>query len=142
QRDFVAGRLQRDANENARVTLLLEDGTEYPHAGSLQFAEVTVDSTTGSVLLRAVFPNPERILLPGMFVRATLLQGNNDHALLVPKAAVQRNGRGEPTVLVVGEGNLVSERAIELGSGVGSDWLVTAGLAAGDRVIVEGLQKA
>lgn len=142
QRDFAAGRLQRDANQNARVTLLLEDGSEYQHAGSLQFAEVTVESSTGSVLLRAVFPNPDRVLLPGMFVRATLSQGSNGEALLVPKAAVQRNARGEPTVLVVGEGNLVSERAIELGSGVGSDWLVTSGLAAGERVIVEGLQKA
>lgn len=142
QRDFAAGRLQRDANQNARVTLLLEDGTEYPHAGALQFSEVTVESSTGSVLLRAVFPNPGRILLPGMFVRATLSQGSNSEALLVPKAAVQRNARGEPTVLVVDAGDAVSERVVELGSSVGSDWLVTDGLAAGERVIVEGLQKA
>jgi len=142
QRDFAAGRLQRDANQNARVTLLLEDGTEYPHTGSLQFSEVTVDSTTGSVLLRAVFPNPDRMLLPGMFVRATLSQGSNSEALLVPQAGVQRNARGEPTVLVVDENNLVSERVIQVGSSVGSEWMVTSGLAAGERVIVEGLQKA
>lgn len=142
QRDFAAGRLQRDANQNARVTLLLEDGTEYPHAGSLQFSEVTVESSTGSVLLRAVFPNPDRILLPGMFVRATLSQGSNSEALLVPNAAVQRNARGEPTVLVVDAENKVSERVIQVGTSVGSEWLVTGGLAAGERVIVEGLQKA
>lgn len=142
QRDLAAGRLQRDANQNARVTLLLEDGTEYPHVGSLQFSEVTVEATTGSVLLRAVFPNPDRILLPGMFVRATLSQGSSSEALLVPNAGVQRNARGEPTVLVVDGDNLVSERIIQVGSSVGNAWLVTGGVAAGERVIVEGLQKA
>jgi membrane fusion protein (multidrug efflux system) len=142
QRDLAEGRLQRDAHQNARVTLTLEDGTPYPHAGSLQFAEVTVETSTGSVLLRARFPNPDRLLLPGMFVRAQLSRGSASEALLVPQAAVQRNGRGEPVVLVVGEENEVGERVIELGPTVGSDWLVTGGLKAGERIIVEGLQKA
>lgn len=142
QRDFAEGRLQRDANQNARVLLTLEDGTPYPQAGALQFSEVTVDSTTGSVLLRAQFPNPDRVLLPGMFVRARLSSGSASEALLVPQAAVQRNGRGEPVVLVVDGENKVSERVIQLGPTVGSEWLVTGGLAAGERVIVEGLQKA
>lgn len=142
QRDFAAGRLQRDADQAARVTLTLEDGSEYAHAGSLQFSEVTVDPTTGSVLLRAVFPNPDRLLLPGMFVRATLARGSSSDALLVPQAGVSRNARGEPTVLVVNEANQVSERVIGVGPSVGSDWLVTDGLAAGERIVVEGLQKA
>jgi membrane fusion protein (multidrug efflux system) len=142
QRDFAEGRLQRDANQNARVLLTLEDGAAYPHAGSLKFAEVTVESSTGSVLLRAQFPNPDGVLLPGMFVRARLSRGSASEALLVPQAAVQRNGRGEPVVLVVGEEDKVSERVIQLGPTVGSEWLVTGGLAAGERIIVEGLQKA
>jgi membrane fusion protein (multidrug efflux system) len=142
QRDFAEGRLQRDANQNARVQLTLEDGTPYPHAGALQFSEVTVESSTGSVLLRAQFPNPDGVLLPGMFVRARLSSGSASEALLVPQAAVQRNGRGEPVVLVVDEENKVSERVIQLGPTVGSQWLVTGGLAAGERIIVEGLQKA
>jgi membrane fusion protein (multidrug efflux system) len=142
QRDFAEGRLQRDANQNARVLLTLEDGAAYPHAGSLKFAEVTVESSTEPVLLRAQFPNPDGVLLPGMFVRARLSRGSASEALLVPQAAVQRNGRGEPVVLVVGEEDKVSERVIQLGPTVGSEWLVTGGLAAGERIIVEGLQKA
>ena len=142
QRDFAAGRLQRDAAQNARVLLTLEDGTPYAHAGSLQFSEVTVEASTGSVLLRAQFPNPDRLLLPGMFVRAQLSSGSASEALLVPQAAVSRNARGEPTVLVVDGDNMVSERVIQLGPTVGSEWLVTSGLTAGERVIVDGLQKA
>jgi membrane fusion protein (multidrug efflux system) len=142
QREFTAGRLQRAGTGQARVTLALEDGSEYALEGALQFSEVTVDAGTGSVLLRAVFPNPERLLLPGMFVRATLAQGTRSQALLVPQAGVSRNARGEATVLVLGAGNMVSERVIQVDQAVGSDWLVTSGLAAGDRVIVEGLQKA
>lgn len=142
QRDFKEGRLQRDAKQKVPVTVVLEDGTTYPHTGSLQFTEVTVESGTGSVLLRAEFPNPDRVLLPGMFVRATLAQGSNAQALLVTQAAVSRNARGQPTVLVVDEENKVSERVIEVGDAVGSDWVVTSGLQAGERVIVEGLQKA
>jgi membrane fusion protein (multidrug efflux system) len=141
QRDFAAGRLQRDARQQAKVSLLLEDGSAYPEPGSLQFSEVTVDAGTGSVLLRAVFPNPSRMLLPGMFVRATLQQGRSSEALVVPQGGVSRNARGEPTVLVVGEDNVLAERVIQVSRSVGSDWLVSGGLAAGERVVVDGLQR-
>jgi membrane fusion protein (multidrug efflux system) len=142
QREFAAGRLQRSGSGQARVTLTLEDGSAYPLEGALQFSEVTVDAGTGSVLLRAVFPNPERLLLPGMFVRARLAQGSSGEALLVPQAGVSRNARGEATVLVVDAASQVSERVIQVDRAIGSDWLVTGGLAAGEQVIVEGLQKA
>jgi membrane fusion protein (multidrug efflux system) len=141
QREFAAGRLQRDARQQAKVSLLLEDGSAYPEPGSLQFSEVTVDAGTGSVLLRAVFPNPSRMLLPGMFVRATLQQGRSSEALVVPQGGVSRNARGEPTVLVVGEDNVLAERVIQVSRSVGSDWLVSGGLAAGERVVVDGLQR-
>jgi membrane fusion protein (multidrug efflux system) len=143
QQDFAAGRLQRDDKQRqAQVMLTLEDGTTYAHAGSLQFSEVTVDPGTGSVLLRAVFPNPQRLLLPGMFVRARLSQGSSVKALLVPLAGVSRNARGDATVLVVAADNKVAERVIQVDRSVGSNWLVKSGLEPGERVIVEGLQKA
>jgi membrane fusion protein (multidrug efflux system) len=143
QQDFAAGRLQRDdTRRQAQVTLTLEDGSTYAHTGTLQFSEVTVDPGTGSVLLRAVFPNPQRLLLPGMFVRAKLGQGSSGNALLVPLAAVSRNARGDATVLVVAADNKVTERVIQVDRGIGSNWLVRSGLAPGERVIVEGLQKA
>ncbi len=141
RRDLEAGRLQ-DAGRKAKVQLLLEDGSTYAAPGSLQFTEVTVDTGTGSVLLRAEFPNRERVLLPGMFVRARLELGRNPAALRVPQAAVGRNGRGEPTVLLVDAQGKVSEKVIQADRAIGSDWLVGGGLAAGDRVIIEGLQKA
>ncbi len=142
QRDFAAGRLQRAAADKARVTLTLEDGSRYAQEGSLQFAEVTVDPGTGSVLLRAEFPNPDRVLLPGMFVRARLPQGSTSQALLLPQSAVTRNARGEATVLVVDADDKVSERVIQVDRVVGNRWLVSSGVEAGERVIVEGLQKA
>jgi membrane fusion protein, multidrug efflux system len=142
RRDFDAGILQRDARQHAKVTLTLEDGSSYSAAGSLQFSEVTVDESTGSVLLRAEFPNPDRTLLPGMFVRARLAVGSSQQALLVPQAAVSRNARGEATVLVVDADSKVSERVIDVDRAVGSNWLVSAGLTAGERLVVEGLQKA
>jgi membrane fusion protein (multidrug efflux system) len=141
QREFDEGRLQRDGQQKARVVVQLEDGTEYPEPGTLQFSEVTVESGTGSVLLRAVVPNPRRTLLPGMFVRATLPQGSSSQALVVPQAAVSRNARGEPTVLVVDAENKLSERVIQVNRAVGSDWLVNGGLSAGERVVVDGLQR-
>lgn len=141
QREFDEGRLQRDGQQKARVVVQLEDGTEYPEPGTLQFSEVTVESGTGSVLLRAVVPNPRRTLLPGMFVRATLPQGSSSQALVVPQAAVSRNARGEPTVLVVDAENTLSERVIQVNRAVGSDWLVNGGLSAGERVVVDGLQR-
>lgn len=142
RRDLEAGRLQGAGARMAKVNLVLEDGSTYAESGSLQFSEVSVDVGTGSVLLRAEFPNREYTLLPGMFVRARLELGRNPQALLVPQAAVGRNGRGEPVVLLVDAAGKVSEKVIEAQRAVGNAWLVTAGVAAGDRVIVEGLQKA
>lgn len=142
RRDFDEGRLQRDSQQQAKVSLTLEDGSTYPDEGSLQFSEVTVDSGTGSVLLRAVFPNPKGTLLPGMFVRAKLALGSNNEALLVPQGAVSRNARGEATVMLVDAEGKASEHVITVDRAVGNRWLVSDGLAAGDRVIVDGLQKA
>jgi len=142
RQDFTSGRLQRNAQQQARVRLTLEDGSRYEAEGALQFSEVTVDPGTGSVLLRAVFPNPQRTLLPGMFVRATLPLGGNSTALVVPQAAVSRNARGDATVMMVDAAGKVSERVISVDRVVGSSWLVSEGLKAGETVIVEGLQKA
>ncbi|AOB38665.1 efflux RND transporter periplasmic adaptor subunit [Bordetella parapertussis] len=136
-----SGLLQREAGEqSARVTLTLEDGTQYDQDGKLQFSEVTVDPGTGSVLLRAVFPNPQRKLLPGMFVRARLAEGVASEGLLVPQRGVTRNQRGLPTALVVNVENKVELRTLKTDRAIGDQWLVSSGLAAGDRVIVEGLQ--
>jgi len=142
QRDLGAGVLQADKATQAQVTLVLEDGTTYAHTGQLQFSEATVDRGTGSIVLRAVFPNPRRELLPGMFVRARLSQAVSHDALLVPQAGVSRNARGQATVLVVGSDNVANERVVKTGRVINNQWLVTEGLAAGERVIVEGLQKA
>lgn len=126
--------------QTARVTLTLDDGTPYRLEGTLQFSEVVVDPTTGTVTLRAEFPNPDATLLPGMFVRATVVTGIDDDALLVPQRGVSRDSRGAATVLIVDDNGIVQLRAITVGRTVGPDWLVTSGLAAGERVIVEGLQ--
>ncbi|WP_293765008.1 efflux RND transporter periplasmic adaptor subunit [uncultured Aquitalea sp.] len=140
RRDFASGALHGQ-NGKARVKLILEDGSEYTTAGELEFSDVTVDAGTGMVTLRAVFPNPRAELLPGMFVRARLEQGVRNHAILVPQQAVSRNQKGEPTVMVVGPDNKAALRVIKTTQTVGSRWLVDGGLAAGDKVIVEGLQK-
>lgn len=142
QQDIAAGHLQQDARHEAVVALTLEDGRQYPLKGRLRFTEVTVDEGTGSVVLRAEFPNPDRLLLPGMFVRAQLESGRNPEALLVPQAGVSRNARGEATVMVVDAEGTVGERVVEVSRATGSHWIVTKGLSAGERVIVEGLQKA
>jgi len=139
QRELAAGQLQ--GVKEASAQLILEDGTVYPEAGKLQFSEVSVDQGTGSVTLRAVFPNPNQALLPGMFVRALVKEGVNEEAILVPQRGVTRNPRGEPTALVVGADNRVEQRALTTERVLGDKWLVTGGLKAGDRVIVEGLQK-
>jgi len=141
RRDVATGKLKQANNDEAAVTLVLEDGTEYPEAGKLQFSEVAVDPGTGSVTLRAVFPNPRRELLPGMFVRATVKEGTKEEAILVPQRGVTRNQKGEPTALVVGEANKVELRVLKAERAIGDSWLVTDGVKAGDRVIVEGLQK-
>ena len=142
QRELASGRLQQDKAVTARVMLTLEDGSAYPEAGELRFSEVTVDAGTGSVLLRASFPNPRRELLPGMFVRARVGQAVATQALLVPQAGVSRNERGLPTVLVIGADDMAEERVLTTGRVIDNQWQVLDGLKAGDRVIVEGLQRA
>ena len=142
RRELANGTLRRDENGQAVVRLLLEDGTEYPEAGRLQFSEVIVDQGTGSLTFRAVFPNPQGQLLPGLFVRARVEEGVTDHALMVPQQAVTRTARGEATALVVDAEGTVSARIIQAERAIGTSWLVTDGLKAGDRVIVEGVQRA
>ncbi len=131
---MLTGQIARDS---APVQLILETGSVYPSVGSLRFADVTVDPTTGSQTIRAVFPNPHRLLLPGMFVRARLVQGTQARGMLVPQAAVTRDPRGRPTVMVVGPGNKATIRVIETSQSVGDSWLVSSGLRPGDKVIVE-----
>lgn len=139
KRDLASGQLKSAGK--ARVKLILEDGTSYPLEGSLQFSEVTVDQGTGAITLRAVFPNPNQDLLPGMYVRATLETGVDEQAILVPQRGVTRNNKGEATVLVLEPDNRVQMRVIEVSRAMGEMWLVASGLKAGERVIVEGLQK-
>jgi membrane fusion protein, multidrug efflux system len=124
-----------------KVTLALEDGTRYPLEGTLQFRDISVDPTTGSVILRAVFPNPKGLLLPGMFVRTVIEEGVNDQAILIPQQAVSRDPKGNALVLVVGADGKVAPRPIVLERAIRDQWIVASGLAAGDHVIVEGGMK-
>lgn len=124
-----------------KVNLLLEDGTPYPAEGRLQFRDVSVDQATGSVVLRMVFPNPRRTLLPGMFVRAIVEEGESSLAILAPQQGVGRDQKGTAFALVVGAGGKVEKRELRLDRAIGPDWLVTSGLASGDRLIVEGREK-
>jgi membrane fusion protein (multidrug efflux system) len=139
---MAAGTLKSVAPDAAQVTLLLEDGTVYQHPGKLLFSDITVDPNTGMVTLRAEFPNPERLLLPGMFARARLEQAVQEQAITAPMRAVTRGAEGNATVLVVGADDKVELRQVKLGEAVGDTWVVTDGLKAGERVVVEGLQKA
>ena len=141
QREFASGQIKKLGEGQARAQLILEDSTRYEPAGKLQFAEVAVDSGTGSVTLRAVFPNPRHVLLPGMFVHEQLEEGVNEQGLLVPQRAITHNSRGEATTMVVSANNTVSTRVIKTERAVGDEWLVSDGVAAGDRVIVAGLQR-
>jgi membrane fusion protein (multidrug efflux system) len=141
KRDIKNGLVQKDAPLTAKVRLVLEDGSTYPLEGKLQFTDVTVDPSSGAVTIRAVFPNPQGVLLPGMFVRAVVTEAVAPDALLVPQQGVSRDPRGAATVLVVNAQDKAELRKIELGQAVGSNWLVTKGLRPGDRVIVEGLQR-
>lgn len=129
------------APASAQVRLILEDGSTYPIAGALAFSDVTVDQGTGSIGLRAIFPNPDGTLLPGLYVRARLEQGVATSAILVPQAAVSRDPKGDATAYVVDAGGKAQLRQISVSRTVGDRWLVTSGLKAGERVIVEGLQK-
>lgn len=138
--DLASGRLQKAGNNAATVKLLLEDGSEYPQAGQLEFSEVSVDPGTGSVTLRAVFPNPKHDLLPGMFVHAQLQAGVSAQAILAPQQGVTRNLKGQPTALVVNQHDQVELRELQAERTAGNAWLINQGLQAGDRLIVEGLQ--
>src|ERR1700759_1203665 len=140
QRAFADGMLKKVGDEQAEARLILEDDTPYSEAGKLQFTEVTVDPGTGSVSLRAIFPNPKHTLLPGMFVRERIEEGMNETGLLVPQRAVARNERGEPTVTVVGADNKTALRVIKTDRAIGDQWLVTDGVAAGEKVIRSGIQ--
>jgi membrane fusion protein (multidrug efflux system) len=141
RRELANGQIQAVGPNEAKVKIYLDDGSVYPLDGRLEFTDITVDPTTGSVKLRAIFPNPDQILLPGMFVRAHLHEGIDDHAILVPQVAVARDAKGNPTVMIVGADNKVEARAITVSRTHGSDWVVDSGLNPGDRVIVAGLQK-
>ena len=136
---FTNGEL-RSAAEEAPVRLKLENGAMYPHEGRLQFTDVSVDESTGMVSLRALFPNPEHILLPGMYVRAVIAEGVDGNALLVPQRALRRDPKGQASVLLVDGGGKVDVRLVDVGRTVGDSWQVLSGLKPGDRVIVEGGQ--
>lgn len=142
RRELASGQIKSSGENQAQVTLTLEDGSSYDQPGQLQFAETTVDASTGSVTLRAIFPNPQKLLLPGMFVTARLGEGVSEDAILVPQQGVTHNAQGEPTALVVTPDNKVELRVIKTDRAIRDKWLVTDGLHVGDRVIVDGLQKA
>jgi len=141
RRDVASGRLKLKGPGQAKVTLLLEDGTPYPESGTLQFTDITVDPGTGSVTVRAIFPNPRQVLLPGMFVRARIDRGVDDTAMLVPQVGVTHDPQGQATALVVGTDNKVASRVIETTRTLDDQWVVQGGLDEGERVIVAGLQK-
>jgi membrane fusion protein (multidrug efflux system) len=136
RQQIMSGQVSRDGN--ARVQLTLEDGSTYGPQGTLRFADVTVDPTTGSQIIRALFPNPNGLLLPGMFVRAALVQGTQAKAMLVPQRAVSRDEKGQPTTLVIGADGKVQPRMLQANRTIGDNWLVTGGIKPGDKVIVEG----
>jgi len=141
QRRLENGLLTRDATNANQVQLILGDGTKYPLPGTLQFRDVSVDPTTASVILRAVFPNPNGVLLPGMFVRAVVKEGVDEQAILVPQQTVSRDTKGNPVALIVNAAGKVEQRQLSIDRAIGSQWLVSSGLAPGDRVIAEGMQK-
>jgi membrane fusion protein (multidrug efflux system) len=141
RREIASGQIKSVGDNEAPITLALEDGSPYDEPGALQFSEVTVDQGTGSVILRAVFANPKAFLLPGMFVTAHLEEGVADNGILVPQQGVMRDPRGQPSVYLVTADNKVELRAIRTDRAIGDKWLVVDGLAAGDRVIIRGLQK-
>ncbi|AFJ47931.1 efflux RND transporter periplasmic adaptor subunit [Shimwellia blattae] len=140
KQELANGTLKQE-NGKAKVTVVTAEGVTFPQTGSLEFSDVTVDQTTGSITLRAIFPNPDHTLLPGMFLRARLEEGVRSDALLVPQQGVTRTPRGDASALVVGADNKVENRTITAPTAIGDKWLVTSGLKAGDRVIVTGLQK-
>lgn len=141
KREFANGNLAKVSKDEARIVVVLEDGTTYNHEGVLKFSGVTVNPTSGAVTLRAVVPNKEQLLLPGMYVRARIQQAMDEKAILVPQQSVSRNPQGEAIVWVVNKAGLVELRTLSADQSVGSAWLVKKGLAEGEQVIVEGAQK-
>lgn len=133
-------RLKRNGTKQDKVKILLEDGTPYPSEGTLQFRDVSVDPTTGSVTLRIIVPNPDGLLLPGMYVRAVVTEGVNERAILVPQQGVAYDPKGNPLALVVDGAGKVEQRMLRLERAIGDKWLVDSGLSPGDRLIVEGIQ--
>lgn len=142
KREAAAGLLRQNEEGQAQVRLKLEDGADYAHSGTLEFSEVTVDQGTGSVTLRALMPNPERLLLPGMFVREEIQEGVRQGAVLAPQQGVRHDQKGEPNALVVDADGTVELRVLQTDRAVGDQWMVSSGLKPGDRVIVEGIQSA
>lgn len=142
RQELAAGRIQQSGPNQAPVVLLLEDGSRYAYTGTLQFSEVNVDTGTGTVVLRAIFPNPDRLLLPGLYVREQLQEGEDANAIVLSQEAVSHNHHGDATVLVVDKDSKVAERVVQTSGAVGSNWVVSAGLRPGERVIVDGLQRA
>ncbi|MCY1338913.1 Multidrug resistance protein MexA [compost metagenome] len=140
RRELAEGLLEKAGENAAKVRLFLEDGSEYTHQGTLEFSEVSVDPGTGSVTLRAVFPNPKHDLLPGMFVHAQLLEGVKRQAILAPQQGVTRDIKGQATALVLNAENKVELRVLKADRVIGDKWLVSKGLNPGDRIITEGLQ--
>lgn len=142
RREVQEGRLKTSGPDAAKVSLILEDGRTYAEKGKLQFTDVTVDQSTGSVTVRAIFKNADKVLLPGMFVRAKIEEGVNDNALVVPQVGITHDQKGTPTALVVNSANKVELRQLVTSGTYGSNWVVESGLKAGDRVIVQGTDKA
>ena len=140
RRELENGQLEKASDTAAQVSLKLQDGSDYPHKGTLEFSEVSVDASTGSVTLRAVFPNPDTLLLPGMFVHARLVNGVQSKAILAPQQGITRNPKGEPVAMVVNAENKVEARQLKAERTVGDRWLVIEGLQEGDRIITEGIQ--
>jgi membrane fusion protein (multidrug efflux system) len=141
QRRLADKQMNRDGTNANQVEIILEDGTKYPAEGTLEFRDVSVDPTTGSVILRMVFPNPNGVLLPGMFVRAVVKEGVNEQGILIPQQAVSRDPKGNPAALVVNASGKVEARMLVLDRAIGDQWLLSSGLVPGDRVIAEGMQK-
>lgn len=141
KRVWASGELTADEKELRTVRLILEDGTPYPIEGHLQFRDIAVDPTTGSYNLRVVFPNPQHLLLPGAFVWAVVQEGTAEEAILVPQQGITRNTKGEPVALIADKDDVVRQVVVTLDRAIGNRWLISGGLTAGDRLIVEGLQK-
>lgn len=141
KQSVALGNLHKDSASSS-VELVMENGQVYPLKGTLQFSDVTVDESTGSITLRAVFPNPQHTLLPGMFVRARIDEGVQPDAILIPQQGVSRTPRGDATVMIVNDKNQVEARSVEASQAIGDQWLISKGLKQGEQVIVSGLQKA